>query len=258
MKVTDSRRANRVVGVIPARWASTRLPGKSLLPLCGKPLVQWVVERARQAVALDDLLVATDDEKIRATVAGIGCRVVMTATDHPSGTDRIAEALQGDSATIVVNIQGDEPLIDPKLIDRLAAELVNELQWDMATLATPVTAEEDLTSRSVTKVVWNREGQALYFSRASIPCLREPGKKPPGLVWYRHIGVYAYRRVFLERMVAAPPCAMELAEGLEQLRALDLGARIKVIAAPYEGLGVDVPADVSRAEAALRRAGLVR
>jgi 3-deoxy-manno-octulosonate cytidylyltransferase (CMP-KDO synthetase) len=248
----------RVVGVIPSRWASTRLPGKSLIPLCGKPLVQWVVERARKATRLDELIVATDDERIRAAVAPLGVPVILTATDHPSGTDRIAEAIRGRKADIIINIQGDEPLIDPALIDQLAMELIQQSDWDMATVATPVTDPEDLTSRSVTKVVWNRAGQALYFSRAAIPCVRDPGRLPAGLTYYRHVGIYAYRKTFLDRMVATPPCIMEQAEGLEQLRALDLGARIKVIVAPYEGLGVDVPEDVPRAEAALRRAGLTR
>lgn len=248
----------RVVGVIPSRWASTRLPGKSLIPLCGKPLVQWVVERARKATRLDELIVATDDERIRAAVAPLGVPAILTATDHPSGTDRIAEAIRGRKADIIINIQGDEPLIDPALIDQLAMELIQQSDWDMATVATPVTDPEDLTSRSVTKVVWNRAGQALYFSRAAIPCVRDPGRLPAGLTYYRHVGIYAYRKTFLDRMVATPPCIMEQAEGLEQLRALDLGARIKVIVAPYEGLGVDVPEDVPRAEAALRRAGLTR
>jgi len=248
----------RVVGVIPSRWASTRLPGKSLIPLCGKPLVQWVVERARQATRLDELIVATDDERIRAVIAPMGIPVVLTAPEHPSGTDRIAEAIRGRVADIVVNIQGDEPLIDPALIDQLAQELVEQPNWDMATVATPLTDSNDLSSRSVTKVVWNRAGQALYFSRAAIPCVRDPGRIPTGLIYYRHVGIYAYRKAFLDRMVATQPCIMEQAEGLEQLRALDLGARIKVIVAPYEGLGVDVPEDVPRAEAALRRAGLTR
>lgn len=248
----------RVVGVIPSRWASTRLPGKSLIPLCGKPLVQWVVERARQASRLDELIVATDDERIRAVIAPMGIPVVMTALDHPSGTDRIAEALRGRVADIVVNIQGDEPLIDPALIDQLAQELVVQPEWEMATVATPLMDSKDLLSRSVTKVVWNKAGQALYFSRAAIPCVRDPDRIPTGLIYYRHVGIYAYRKTFLDRMVATPPCIMEQAEGLEQLRALDLGARIKVIVAPYEGLGVDVPEDVPRAEAALRRAGLTR
>lgn len=248
----------RVVGVIPSRWGSTRLPGKSLLPLCGKPLIQWVVERARGARRLDELVVATDDERIRSVVEPLGVPVVMTGADHPSGTDRVAEAVRNRQADVVVNIQGDEPLIDPALVDRLAGELIDDPAWDMATVATPLTDPRDLESRSVTKVVWNRAGQALYFSRAAIPCLRDPDKIPPGLMRYRHIGLYAYRRKFLEKMVATPPCVMELAEGLEQLRALDLGARIKVITAPYAGLGVDVPEDIPRAEEALKRAGMAR
>jgi len=248
----------KIVGVIPARYGSTRLPGKSLIELCGKPLIVWVVERARQAQSLAELVVATDDERIADAVRATGCPVVMTAAHHPSGTDRVAEAVRGRGADIVINIQGDEPLIEPALIDRLGRELAADRRWDMATVATPISDDADLTSRSVTKVVWAADGQALYFSRAPIPFLRDPGKKPDGLRWYRHIGVYAYSAAFLDRMVAAPPCAMEQAEGLEQLRALDLGARIKVIEAHYTGLGVDVPDDIPRAETALRNAGLAR
>ena len=144
------------------------------------------------------------------------------------------------------------------LIDRLGTELADEARWDMATAATKLTDPAELESRSVTKVVWAADGQALYFSRAPIPCLRDPGVRPAGLEWYRHIGIYAYRAAFLGRVVASPPCAMELAEGLEQLRALHIGARIKVVTAPYTGLGVDVPGDIPRAEEALRRAGLAR
>lgn len=248
----------KIIGVIPARYGSTRLPGKSLIELCGKPLIVWVVERAQKAASLDELLVATDDERIADAVRGTGCPVVMTAAQHPSGTDRAAEAVRGRGGDIVINIQGDEPLIEPALIDRLGRELAADIRWDMATVATQIADDADLTSRSVTKVVWSADGQALYFSRAPIPFLRDPEKKPQGLRWYRHIGVYAYRKLFLDRMVATPPCVMEQAEGLEQLRALDLGARIKVIEAPYSGLGVDVPADIPRAETALRNAGLIK
>lgn len=248
----------KIIGVIPARYGSTRLPGKSLIALCGKPLILWVVERARQARTLTELLVATDDQRIAAAVSAAGCPVVMTAAGHPSGTDRVAEAARGRAADIVINIQGDEPLIDPALIDRLGEELAGDARWDMATAATPLTEPSEIESRSVTKVVWAADGQALYFSKSPIPCLRDPGARPDGLQWHRHIGVYAYRAGFLARMVAAPPCVMELAEGLEQLRALHLGARIKVITTLYASLGVDVPGDIPRAEEALRRAGLAR
>ncbi len=246
----------RVVGVIPARYGSTRLPGKSLIPLCGKPLVIWVLERARQAAGLDDVCVATDDERIRAVVEAHGGRVAMTRADHPSGTDRIAEALADDAAEVVINIQGDEPLIDPALITGLARRLTSEPEWAMATAAAPIDDPSDLANPAVVKVVCDRRGRALYFSRATIPFVRDAA--PAGLRHFRHIGVYGYRRDFLRRMVAEPPCLLERTEKLEQLRALDLGAAILVLETAWAGIGVDTPDDVPRAEAALRRAGLAR
>jgi 3-deoxy-manno-octulosonate cytidylyltransferase (CMP-KDO synthetase) len=249
-----SKNRERVVGVIPARWASTRLPGKALVPICGKPLIQWVLERTRQARLLDEVIVATDDDRIRVAVEALGGVAVMTRPDHPSGTDRVAEAVAGREAGVVINIQGDEPLIDPGLINRLAESMVGDMRWDMATAATPIRDEAELRKASVVKVVCSAEGQALYFSRSVIPFVRD--ERPEGLEHWRHVGVYAYRRTFLGRLVATPPCALEQAEKLEQLRALHLGARMKVLVTRELGLGVDTPEDVPLAEAALRRAGL--
>jgi len=247
-------KATGVVGVIPARWASTRLPGKALAPLCGKPLIQWVLERVRAARRLDDVIVATDDERIRAAVARLGGKAVMTRPDHPSGTDRVAEAVAGMEAGIVINIQGDEPLIDPGLIDGLAQAMVEDSGWDMATAAAPVRCEEELNRPSVVKVVCDGSGRALYFSRSVIPFVRDT--PPAGLEHWRHVGIYAYRRAFLNRLVATAPCVLEQAEKLEQLRALHLGGRIKVVRTVEAGLGVDTPGDIALAEAALRAAGL--
>lgn len=244
----------RVVGVIPARWASTRLPGKALAPICGKPLIQWVLERVRQASRLDEVLVATDDERIRSVVAALGGTAVMTRVDHPSGTDRVAEAVAGHEAGIVINIQGDEPLIDPGLINDLAEVMVEAQEWDMATAATPVHAQDELNKPSVVKVVFGGQGQALYFSRSVIPFVRDSA--PSGLTHWRHVGIYAYRRAFLDRLVKSAPCVLEMTEKLEQLRALHLGARMKVVETREIGLGVDTPEDVALAEAALKRAGL--
>lgn len=246
-----------IIGVIPARWGSTRFPGKILFPILGKPLLQWVVERARQATALDRLLVATDDERIRTAAQAFGAEVVMTSPDHPSGTDRIAEAVRGCVADVVINIQGDEPLIDPGLIDELGRTLAGDPQWDMATAAAPIREARDLAAASVVKVVRARDGAALYFSRATIPFVRDAaaGAVPAGLHW-RHIGIYAYRRTFLERLVQEPPCVLEQTEKLEQLRALWLGCRMKVLETGDVGLGVDTPEDVERAEQALKKAGL--
>lgn len=247
----------RVVGVIPARWGSTRFPGKSLAPIAGRPLIQRVWERARQAAALDAVLVATDDGRIAEAVARFGGTAVMTRPDHPSGTDRIAEAIRGRPADLVLNIQGDEPFIDPGLINRLAHALADAPRWDMGTAAAPLTRREDVLNPSVVKVVCDRERAALYFSRAPIPYVRDaaPGAEPePGLCW-RHIGLYGYRRAFLETLVTAPPCALEQAEKLEQLRALHLGGKILVLLTTEPGLGVDTPEDVRRAEAFLGAGG---
>jgi 3-deoxy-manno-octulosonate cytidylyltransferase (CMP-KDO synthetase) len=249
---------SQIVGVIPSRYGSTRLPGKSLINLCGKPLVQWVYERARQAKKLDRILVATDDERIAKVVRGFGGEVAMTRADHPSGTDRIEEAVEGTDAGIIINIQGDEPLIEPSLIDHLAGTLQRDASWDMATAATPITRKKDLKNPACVKVVWGGEHQALYFSRSLIPYPRD-AVAAEGPVHWRHIGIYAYRRVSLERFVEHAPCHLEQIEKLEQLRALAMGFRIKVIELPDDhGIGVDTAEDVPRAEALLRKAGLAR
>lgn len=245
----------KAVGVIPARWGSTRLPGKSLIELCGKPLILWVLERAAQADRLSRVVVATDDERIAAVVTDAGGDVVMTRSDHPSGTDRVAEAARDMGSDLVINIQGDEPLIDPATIDQLVGVMEEGKDWDMATLAVPLSAS-DADDPSAVKVVWDDSGRALYFSRSVIPHMRDAGEalQEPG--HWRHIGIYAYRTVFLERLVVTPPCATEIAEKLEQLRALHIGARIKVLQGRDEGPGVDTPEDVVYAERALREAGL--
>jgi 3-deoxy-manno-octulosonate cytidylyltransferase (CMP-KDO synthetase) len=246
----------KVIGVIPARYGSTRLPGKSLVELCGKPLVQWVYERASQAKRLERVLIATDDERIARAAEAFGAGAVMTRADHPSGTDRIAEAVASFDTDAVINIQGDEPLISPDLIDELAEVITGAGDWDMATAACPIEHVDDVLNPAVVKVVTAEDGRALYFSRATIPHVRDREDAPAGPLHWRHIGIYAYRKDFLARMVAAPPCPLELAEKLEQLRALFLGARMKVICTSAAGLGVDTPEDVAKAEAALRAAGL--
>ncbi len=246
----------KVVGVIPARYDSTRLPGKMLIPICGKPLIQWVYERARQARHLDQLVVAADDERIADAVRGFGGNVMMTAKDHPSGTDRVAEAVEAMDASAVINIQGDEPLVDPRLIDRLA-DVMRDGVWDMATAASPIRDPADLENHAAVKVVFGQEGHALYFSRSRIPHVRDGNGEPVDGLHWRHIGIYAYRRSFLELLVQAPPCELELAEKLEQLRALYIGGRMTVLTTDHTALGVDTPDDIPKAEAALKAAGLV-
>lgn len=246
------------IGIIPARWASTRFPGKMLAPLAGKPLVQWVFERARSAERLDSVIVATDDERIRDVMRAAGGDAVLTRADHPSGTDRVAEAAAGQGADIVINIQGDEPMVDPGLLNELVDTLAGDATWDMVTACTPITDEAERESASVVKVVFDRAGRALYFSRSVIPHVREKeaGQAIRAPLHWRHIGIYGYQIGFLEQLVATPPCATEQAEKLEQLRALHLGCRMKVIQTIDEGIGVDTPEDLECAEALFRKAGL--
>ncbi len=246
----------RAVGVIPARWGSTRFPGKILHPLCGRPLLHWVIARARRARRPTELMVATDDERVRAAALAAGVEAVMTSPSHPSGTDRVAEAVRGRRADVVINIQGDEPLLDPALVDALIETLAGG-KWEMATAASPITDESVVSNPSVVKVVRAPDGAALYFSRAAIPCIRDraPNAPFPKDVYLRHIGIYGYRADFLERFVSSPPSRLEQLEKLEQLRALEMGCRIYVRLAHEPGVGVDMPEDVPLAEAALRAAG---
>jgi len=243
----------KAVGVIPARWGSTRFPGKSLASVAGKPLIQWVLERAKQAERLDEVLVATDDARISRAVESMGGKSVMTRADHPSGTDRIAEAVAGRRADVIVNIQGDEPLIDPALIDRLVTVMEKDASWDMATAAEPFTDQVLAGQTSVVKVVCDGTGRAMYFSRATIPFQRDAGSPAGPVRRMRHLGIYAYRRAFLERVVKEPPCELEQLEKLEQLRALHIGAKIAVLETTGSGIGVDTPEDVPRIEAILLR-----
>jgi 3-deoxy-manno-octulosonate cytidylyltransferase (CMP-KDO synthetase) len=236
----------KAVGVIPARWGSTRFPGKILTPVLGRPLLHWVVRNAARSRALSSVIVATDDERIRQAALREGVEAVMTRGDHPSGTDRVAEALRGVEAPLVVNVQGDEPLLDPALIGRLV-ELLRE-GWDMSTAAAPIRDQGQLTNPGVVKVVWDARGGALYFSRSVVPFVRDRDLPPDCGAHWRHLGIYGYRREFLERLVATPPCLLERAEKLEQLRALFIGGRIAVAQTEEEGIGVDTPADVPYVE----------
>ena len=226
----------KVYGIIPSRFGSSRFPGKPLAFIAGKPLVAWVVEAVKKAKLLDEVLVATDDERIVEAVEKYGGKAVMTPSELPSGTDRIACAA-GDFADddILVNIQGDEPLIDPALIDRLVAKLQDDPRWSMATAVTPISKAEDFVAKSVVKVVLDRDGEADLAS---------------GL-YVRHLGIYAYRGGFLREYVKEPPCALERTEKLEQLRALWMGAKIAVVKTDDEGIGVDTPEDAERVEGLL-------
>ena len=237
----------RIIGVIPSRFGSSRFPGKPLAVLAGKPLVAWVVEAAKKASRLDDVIVATDDLRIKEAVETHGGKAVMTPSELPSGTDRVACAA-GDFADedIIVNIQGDEPLIDPALIDALAARLADDRRWDMATAVTPIKNERDLRAKTVVKVVLDRDDGALYFSRATIPACRDNPEDIATGMYVRHLGIYAYRGAFLRKFIAEKPCELEMTEKLEQLRALWMGGKIAVIRTEDEGVGVDTPEDAER------------
>ena len=250
----------RKFGIIPSRFGSSRFPGKPLALLAGKPLVAWVVEAVKRASSLDDVLVATDDERIVEAVRQCGGKAVMTPSELPSGTDRIACAADaflreaGESGfaddDILVNVQGDEPLIDPKLVDALVGKMsVGDVE--MATAVTPIRKPEDFAAKTVVKVVLDREDRALYFSRAPIPCDRDHVPDIAGGLYVRHLGIYAYRGGFLRRYVAEQPCALEQTERLEQLRALWMGAKIAVVRTDDEGVGVDTPEDARRVEGIL-------
>ncbi len=239
----------KIVGIIPARYGSTRFPGKPLVTICGKPLIQHVVERCRLAKSLSEVIVATDDARIQATAARF-CKVEMTQPKHPSGTDRIAEAAARCSCDAVVNIQGDEPLIDPAVIDLVAGALD---QAEMSTAAVRITNADEYESPNVVKVVVNAAGRALYFSRRTIPYLRDAASRSvseqlAAFAFLKHLGIYGYRRETLLRLVKFPVSSLEAAEKLEQLRALENGIGIAVVKVAYDSVGVDVPADVERVE----------
>ena len=243
----------RVLGIIPARYASTRFPGKPLHPIAGKPLIQRVVEQCQKAKLLSEVIVATDDARI-AEVSRKFCRVEMTREDHPSGSDRIAEVAARCECDAVVNIQGDEPLIDPAVIDVVAGALKDS---EMSTAATPIKNLAEYDNPNVVKVVVNRVGRALYFSRRTIPYLREAASRSASeqlaaFPFLKHLGIYGFRRETLLRLVAFPVSRLENAEKLEQLRALDNGISIAVATVDYDSVGVDVPEDVARVEKILK------
>ncbi len=242
-----------ILGVIPARHASTRFPGKPLHLIAGKPLVQHVVERCREAKSLAEVIVATDDERI-AEAMSPHCRVEMTRSDHPSGSDRIAEVAERNECDAVVNVQGDEPMIDPRVIDSVAEGLVGAA---MSTAGTPITDVEDYDNPNVVKVIKDSLGRALYFSRRTIPFLRDHADEPSAeqlsrFPFLKHLGIYGYRRGTLLELVKHPPSPLEMAEKLEQLRALDHGISIAVVEVEYQSIGVDTPDDAERVKALLK------
>ena len=242
----------KLVALIPTRWGSTRFPGKALVPILGKPMIEHVYRRAQAIPGINEVLVATDSAEIQRTVLDFGGRVIMTAENHISGSDRLAEAaglLGLADEDIIINVQGDQPAFDPEQAARVARPLQDDPDLEMSTLALPLTSPEDINNPNHVKVVFNHEYEALYFSRAPIPWPRD-GEED----YYKHIGIYAYRAGFLRKFVKLPEGRLERIERLEQLRALENGARIKVVLAAGLSPEVDVPADVKAAEEALRLA----
>jgi 3-deoxy-manno-octulosonate cytidylyltransferase (CMP-KDO synthetase) len=250
-----------IVAIIPARFASTRLPGKPLSDIHGRTMIERVYERARAAERIDRVLVATDDERIAAVVTGFGGEARLTSPAHQSGTDRLAEAAAGLEAEIVVNVQGDEPMLDPAGIDAAVDALLADETLPISTLSLPLRSADEMLAPSVVKVVTNAAGDALYFSRAPIPHVRlgaqadwtgSAAAAVSRFLARKHVGLYAYRREALLRFAALPPAPLELAEGLEQLRALHHGLRIRVV--PLQGeaaVAVDTPEDLERVRALL-------
>jgi 3-deoxy-manno-octulosonate cytidylyltransferase (CMP-KDO synthetase) len=250
----------RVLAVIPARYASTRFPGKVIAPLAGKPLVYHTYLRTCETALVSEVLVATDDAKVRAVLEAHKVPVVMTRPDHPSGTDRIAEVAESHSADIIVNVQGDEPLIDPHTIDEAIRALLDNPDVPMATARRAISDRTEIADPNVVKVVCDRNGRALYFSRYPIPCIRDAriGEEPIGYRW-QHIGLYVYRREFLIEYARWPQTPLEQLERLEQLRVLENGYPIAVVDTSYRSIGVDTPEDLERVrnmlEGALEGAG---
>jgi 3-deoxy-manno-octulosonate cytidylyltransferase (CMP-KDO synthetase) len=247
--LADSAKSRTLVA-IPARWGSTRFPGKPLHLIAGKPLVQHVWERCQSCRAVDDIVIATDDERIVQAAATFGAKAVYTSPDHPSGTDRIAEAAQAfpDHDTII-NVQGDEPLISPALIDQLALALQTDSSIHMITAAAPIQDESQVTDPNVVKVVFDVNGDSLYFSRSPLPFVRNSSAHTQH---FRHLGIYGFQRDFLFQFVAWPPSRLELTESLEQLRALENGTRLRVVQTHDLSPGVDTREQADAIEAHLK------
>lgn len=243
---------HKVAVVIPARYASTRFPGKPLVNIAGKTMIERVYIQAQKAKLVSDVLVATDDQRIADTVNSFGGRVIMTRNDHPTGTDRLAEvAARHPELSIIVNVQGDEPLIDPNTIDAAVRPVLEDPTVDMSTISARITQKEEITSNTIVKVVSDNKGKALYFSRLPIPYYREDDENK-SQTHFAHIGLYVYRREILLRLASLPPTPLEKAEFLEQLRALENGISIRVVEVAKRSPAVDRPEDLKAVEQALQ------
>jgi 3-deoxy-manno-octulosonate cytidylyltransferase (CMP-KDO synthetase) len=237
---------NTVVGIIPARFASTRLPGKPLADISGRPMIQHVYERAQRASSLHEVLVATDAQEIVEAVEAFGGRAVLTDSAHPTGTDRLAEVAAGlPNADVIVNIQGDEPLIEPSAIDAVVKPLLDGLDFPMSSAMTALDDPSEVDDPSVVKVVTALDGAALHFYRVAIPATRS--RSPEPIRCHKHLGIYAYRRSFLLELATLTPTPLEKLETLEQLRVLENGFRIAMVELEaHQSIGVDTPADLER------------
>ena len=236
----------KVICIIPARYDSTRFPGKPLADLCGKPMIQHVYDRVVKAKTVSHVAVATDDEKIFEAVRRFGGQAIMTSARHKSGTDRIAEAaskLDLSDSDVVVNIQGDQPVFEPSQIDEVAKPLLDDPTIPMSTLIYKIVREEEITHPNAVKVVFDKDHFAIYFSRATIPYVRDKGNKAS---YYKHHGIYAYRCAFLKTFARLPEGVLEKLEALEQLRAMEHGYRIKVVETLYDSVEVDTPQELER------------
>lgn len=240
---TDSA---RTLVAIPARWGSTRFPGKPLHFIAGKPLVQHVWERCQECKQIDDIIIATDDARIAEVASSFGAQTVLTDPNHPSGTDRIAEAAKSfPDHRVIINVQGDEPLISSGLIDELACSLRDDPSVQMITAAAPIQDAAQISDPNVVKVIFDTQGDALYFSRSPLPYQRNPDAWPRS---YRHLGIYGFQRSFLFQFVSWPPSRLEQTESLEQLRALENGTRIRVALTNELSPGVDTPEQAAAIE----------
>jgi 3-deoxy-manno-octulosonate cytidylyltransferase (CMP-KDO synthetase) len=240
-----------VLAVVPARHASVRFPGKPLAQIAGKSMIQHVVERLGNAASVSRIVVATDDERIKQAVASFGGEAILTRGDHRTGTDRVAEVAAHVPAEIYVNVQGDQPLIDPRTVDAVVQSMLEDKSMQVATPCAAITIPNEIMDPNVVKVVRDFDGNALYFSRAPIPWVRDTGVKIDARHW-KHIGVYGYRRDALLEFPTLPPGELERIEQLEQLRWLENGFHIGVVETDYNAVSVDVPADIERVERLLR------
>lgn len=248
----------QILGVIPARFGASRFPGKPLKEVAGRPLLQWVLEGASQSQKINKIIVATDHSDIVSLVESLGFEAIMTDSDLPSGSDRVWQATKDRAADVIVNIQGDEPLITGGLLDSLVSAFEGEGDnLQMATLGKEFNSQEDLFSENTAKIILNHKSEALYFSRMPLPYTRIDAPQTGPFASVKHIGLYAYRKSFLQKFCQQKPVDVELSEGLEQLRALYLGAKIKVVMTDQETWGVDTPEDVLRIENELKRLGRI-